>query len=82
VAPPRAVRQADKDSEVFLSRASELKEDGNKHYTARDYKKALACYEQARATTTPSCHAHASASEAHPPSYPPLLAARGAAPAC
>ncbi len=34
---------------MFLLRASELKEEGNKHYTSREHKKALACYEQARA---------------------------------
>jgi hypothetical protein len=33
---------------VFLSRAGELKEDGNKLYNMREHKKALACYEQAR----------------------------------
>lgn len=34
---------------MFLSRAGELKEDGNKLYNMREHKKALACYEQARA---------------------------------
>ena len=33
---------------MFLSRAGELKEDGNKLYNMREHKKALACYEQAR----------------------------------
>ena len=51
---------ADKDSEVFLGRAGELKEEGNKHYTAREHKKALHCYEQARA----ACRS-ASSSRAH-----------------
>jgi hypothetical protein len=39
----------DADSEVFLGRAGELKEEGNKLYNMREHKKALACYEQARA---------------------------------
>jgi len=42
------LRQQDADSEVFLGRAGELKEEGNKLYNAREHKKALACYEQAR----------------------------------
>ena len=33
---------------MFLGRAGELKEEGNKLYNMREHKKALACYEQAR----------------------------------
>ena len=54
---------------MFLSRAGELKEDGNKLYNMREHKKALACYEQARGPRSgpsgASRRAHADAACTH-----------------
>lgn len=44
---PAAAKRTDPDEEVFLRRATELKEEGNKYYNTRDMRRALALYEQA-----------------------------------
>ena len=38
--------EVDPDQEIFLQRALELKEEGNRMYVSRNFKQALACYEQ------------------------------------